>query len=61
MTAAKRMPADSTDWGSESDSPPAPMTVKDAQKAHEVIKPYLAATPLLEIRFYPSASAPRHS
>ena len=48
MTAAKRMPADSTDWGSESDSPPAPMTVKDAQKAHEVIKPYLAATPLLE-------------
>ena len=48
MTAAKHMPADSTDWGSESDSPPAPITVADAQKAHDVIKPYLAATPLLE-------------
>lgn len=42
------MTADSTDWGSESDNPPAPMTVDDALKAHEVIKPYLAATPLLE-------------
>ena len=48
MTAAKRMPADSTDWGSESDSPLAPITVADAQKAHDVIKPFLTTTPLLE-------------
>ena len=48
MTVAKHMPADSTDWGSDSDNPPAPMTVDDARKAHEVIRPYLAATPLLE-------------
>jgi threonine dehydratase len=48
MTSAKHMPADSTDWGSESDNPPAPMTVDDAHKAHAVIKPFLAPTPLLE-------------
>jgi len=48
MTLKKCMPAESTDWGSESDSPPAAMTVEDAKKAHAVIKPYLAATPLLQ-------------
>ncbi len=48
MTPTKRTPADSTDWGSESDSPPSPITVEDARKAQAVIKPFLTATPLLQ-------------
>ena len=47
MTLTKRTPADSTDWGSESDSPPSPITVEDARKAQAVIKPFLTATPKL--------------
>jgi threonine dehydratase len=48
MTKAKHMPADSTDWGSESDSPPSPVSLEAAKKAQEVIRPYLSPTPLLE-------------
>ena len=48
MTPAKQIPADSTDWGSESDSPPSPISVDDARQAQAVIKPFLAATPLLQ-------------
>ena len=48
MTPAKRLPDDSTDWGSESDSPPSPISVGDARQAQTVIKPFLTATPLLQ-------------
>lgn len=48
MTPTKATPADSTDWGCESDSPAAPVTVADARKAQKVIKPFLPPTPLLQ-------------
>ncbi len=48
MTVAKYMQADSTDWGSESDNPPAPVSIDDVHAALAVIKPTLSATPLLE-------------
>lgn len=48
MTVAKYRQADSTDWGSESDSPPSPVSIEDVRSAQKTIEPYLVATPLLE-------------
>lgn len=38
---------DSTDWGSDADTPPSPISVADVKKASKVLKPYLSPTPLL--------------
>jgi threonine dehydratase len=47
MTPARKNPMDATDWGSDSDSPPTPISVDDVWAAREVIDPYLKPTPLL--------------
>jgi threonine dehydratase len=47
MTPAKNNPLDATDWGSDSDTPPTPITMDDVLAAREVIAPYLKPTPLL--------------
>jgi threonine dehydratase len=47
MTPARKNPMDATDWGSDSDSPPTPISVDDVLAAREVIDPYLKPTPLL--------------
>lgn len=38
---------DATDWGSDSDTPPSPVTFEDVEKARKIIKPFLPPTPLL--------------
>jgi threonine dehydratase len=38
---------DATDWGSDSDTPPSPVTFEDVEKARKVIEPFLPPTPLL--------------
>jgi len=48
MTPAMKAMFDNSDWGGDSGSPPSPISLEDAQKAHEVIKPFLSATPLLQ-------------
>jgi threonine dehydratase len=47
MTPAKRKPLDATDWGSDSDTPPAAIGMDDVLEARETIRPYLDPTPLL--------------
>lgn len=36
-----------TDWGSDADTPPSPVSINDVKKAQKVIKPFLQPTPLL--------------
>jgi len=48
MTSTKKTNDDCTDWGSDTDTPPSPITVEDARNARAVIDPFLAATPLLQ-------------
>ncbi len=38
---------DATDWGSDSDTPPSPVTIEDVEKARKIIEPFLPPTPLL--------------
>lgn len=47
MTPAMSSYLDATDWGSDSDTPPSPVTLDDVLEARTVIAPYLAPTPLL--------------
>lgn len=47
MTPAMSSYLDATDWGSDSDTPPSPVTLDDVLAARKVIEPYLAPTPLL--------------
>jgi threonine dehydratase len=37
---------DATDWGSDSGTPPSPVTIDDVMRARETISPYLIPTPL---------------
>jgi threonine dehydratase len=37
---------DATDWGSDSGTPPSPITLDDVMRARETIKPFLVPTPL---------------
>jgi threonine dehydratase len=46
MTPASRL-YESTDWGSDAGTPPAPISIADVKKASKVLKPYLSPTPLL--------------
>jgi threonine dehydratase len=46
MTRATKYEKDQTDWGSEADTPPAPISVDDVRRAAGVIEPYLNPTPL---------------
>jgi len=47
MTSATKNHGDATDWGSDSDTPPAPINVDDVLAARDVISPFLEPTPLL--------------
>ncbi len=47
MTSATKNHLDATDWGSDSDTPPAPINVDDVLAARDVISPFLEPTPLL--------------
>ncbi len=47
MTPAASTHRDATDWGSDADSPPAPISMADVKRATKVIKPYLAPTPFV--------------
>lgn len=47
MTPAAKSYRDATDWGSDSGSPPSPITMADVKRARKVIKPYLKPTPLV--------------
>lgn len=47
MAPAKKKQLDATDWGSDSDTPPAPISIDDVLAARDVISPYLEPTPLL--------------
>ena len=47
MTPAASNRHDATDWGSDSGSPPSPITMADVRRARKVIKPYLRPTPLV--------------
>ena len=46
MTPASKYETDQTDWGSEADTPPAPVSIDDVRQAASVIEPYLNPTPL---------------
>ncbi|MEX2124295.1 MAG: threonine/serine dehydratase [Woeseia sp.] len=46
MTPAIYSYLDATDWGSDSGTPPSPVTLDDVLQARDTIKPYLAPTPL---------------
>lgn len=46
MTPAARK-SDSTDWGSDIDSPPSPIGIDDVHAAAKVIEPYVDPTPLI--------------
>lgn len=48
MTPAKKNQLDATDWGSDSDTPPAPIDIDDVLAARDVISAYLKPTPLLQ-------------
>lgn len=43
--AAKRF--DATDWGSDADTPPAPISIRDVENASKVLEPFLSPTPLV--------------
>jgi threonine dehydratase len=47
MTPAASSYHDATDWGSDTDSPPSPITMADVKRARKVIKPFLTPTPLV--------------
>lgn len=47
MTPAEKNRFDATDWGSDSGTPPDPVTMDDVLAARDVISPYLSPTPLL--------------
>lgn len=47
MTNVTRSQRDAIDWGSDTDSPPSPITMADVKRARKVIKPHLAPTPLV--------------
>lgn len=38
---------ESTDWGSDYDTPPSPISIEDVRKAQQVIAPFLTPTPLV--------------
>ena len=47
MTPAASKHRDVTDWGSDSDTPPAIINIADVKRARKVIKPFLAPTPCI--------------
>jgi len=47
MTPAATIHRDATDWGSDSDTPPAPISIADVKRARKVIKPFLTPTPFI--------------
>ncbi len=47
MTPARKSYRDAIDWGSDSGSPPSPITMADVKRARKVIKPFLPPTPLV--------------
>lgn len=47
MTPAASSYRDATDWGSDADSPPSPITMADVKRARKVIKPFLTPTPFI--------------
>ena len=47
MTPAASIHRDATDWGSDVDTPPAPISIADVKRARKVIKPFLTPTPLI--------------
>ncbi len=47
MSPATKNHLDATDWGSDSDTPPGPISLDDVLAARDVISPYLRPTPLL--------------
>jgi threonine dehydratase len=47
MTPAASIHRDATDWGSDADTPPAPISIADVKRARKVIKPFLTPTPLI--------------
>ncbi len=47
MTPAASSYRDATDWGSDADSPPSPITMADVKRARKVIKPFLTPTPFV--------------
>lgn len=47
MSPVTKNQLDATDWGSDSDTPPGPISLDDALAARDVISPYLRPTPLL--------------
>jgi len=47
MTPAASIHRDATDWGSDSDTPPAPISIADVKRARKIIKPFLTPTPCI--------------
>jgi len=47
MTPAASMHHDATDWGSDADTPPKPVSIADVKRARKIIKPFLTPTPLI--------------
>ena len=47
MTPAASKHRDATDWGSDADTPPAPISIADVRRARKIIKPFLTPTPLI--------------
>ncbi len=47
MTPAASIHRDATDWGSDADTPPAPISMTDVKRAKKVLKPYLTPTPFI--------------
>ena len=47
MTPATSNYRDATDWGSDTGSPPSPITMADVKRARKVIKPFLTPTPMV--------------
>jgi threonine dehydratase len=47
MTPAASIHRDATDWGSDADTPPGPISIADVKRARKVIKPFLTPTPLI--------------
>ena len=47
MTPAASLHRDATDWGSDSDTPRAPISIADVKRARTIIKPFLTPTPFI--------------
>ena len=47
MTPAASRHRDATDWGSDADTPPAPISIADVKRAAKVVKPFLTPTPCI--------------